>query len=199
MRVVAGKAKGSRLRGATSAAVRPTTERVRAAIFNILQPHTYEDQRVLDLYAGTGSLGIEALSRGAGWADFVEQDRRQCAVIQANLDATGFRDFSNVSCASVESVLGIAPSRHSREGGNPAGARLNGPYQLVLLDPPYRLQTLGATLDAIASTPGLVGVGGMVVAGHSKRSELRETYGTLRITSQRRYGDNAVDFYCKEA
>ena len=183
MRVVAGKAKGSRLRGATSEAVRPTTERVRAAIFNILQPHTYEDQRVLDLYAGTGSLGIEALSRGAGWADFVEQDRRQCAVIQANLDATGFRDFSNVSCTSVESALG----------------RLNGPYQLVLLDPPYRLQILGEVLDAIASTPGLVGVGGMVVAGHSKRSELQEAYGSLRITSQRRYGDNAVDFYRNEA
>ena len=183
MRVVAGKAKGSRLRGATSTAVRPTTERVRAAIYNILQPQTYEDQRVLDLYAGTGSLGIEALSRGAAWADFVDQDRRQCAVIQANLDTTGFRDFSSVSCSSVESSLG----------------RLNGPYQLVLLDPPYRLQTLGAVLEVIASKPGLVDTGGMVVAGHSKRSGLQEAYGTLRITSQRRYGDNAVDFYCKEA
>ena len=182
MRVVAGKAKGSRLRGATSAAVRPTTERVRAAIFNILQPQTYEGQWVLDLYAGTGSLGIEALSRGAKWADFVEQDRRQCAVIQSNLNATGFRDFSSVRCNSVESSL----------------ARLTGPYQLVLLDPPYRLQTLGDVLDAIASTPGLVDSGGMVVAGHSKRSNLHEAYGSLRITSQRRYGDNAVDFYCKE-
>jgi 16S rRNA G966 N2-methylase RsmD len=113
----------------------------------------------------------------------VEQDRRQCAVIQANLDATGFRDFSSVSCNSVESSL----------------SRLKAPYQLVLLDPPYRLQTLGEMLDVIASTPGLVDIGGMVVAGHSKRSSLQEAYGSLRITSQRRYGDNAVDFYCKEA
>ena len=182
MRVVAGKAKGRRLRGATSPAVRPTTERVRAAIFNILQPQMYQGERVLDLYAGTGSLGIEALSRGAGWADCVEQDRRQCAVIQANLDSTGFRECASVRCSIVGPTL----------------SKLDGRYQLVLLGPPYRLQNLGEVLDAIASVPNLVGAGGMVVAGHSKRLKLLSAYGSLQLTSQRRYGDNAVDFFCNE-
>ena len=96
MRVVSGKAKGRRLRGTISPGGRPTTERVRAAIFNIIDPGQFQGERVLDLYAGSGSLGIEALSRGAAWADFVEQDRRQCQVIQLNLETTGFAD-----CASV--------------------------------------------------------------------------------------------------
>ena len=180
--MVAGKAKGLRLRGATSPAVRPTTERVRAAIFNILQPQTYQGERVLDLYAGTGSLGIEALSRGAGWADFVEQDRRQCAVIQANLESTGFGEHASVRCSTVEPML----------------TKLDGPYQLVLMDPPYRLQNLDEVLDALASVPNLVGAGGMVVAGHSKRLKLLSAYASLRLTSLRRYGDNAVDFFCNE-
>jgi 16S rRNA (guanine966-N2)-methyltransferase len=180
MRVVAGKAKGRRLRGASSPAVRPTTERVRAAIFNILQAQLYQEGRVLDLYAGTGSLGIEALSRGAQRADFVEQDRRQCAVIEANLDNTGFREWATVRCSAVEPML----------------TQLDGPYRLVLLDPPYRLQNLGEVLDTIASIPNLVDTGGMVVAGHSKRLQLQSAYGSLQLISQRRYGDNAVDFFC---
>ena len=72
MRVVGGRAKGQKLKGAIAPGARPTTERVRAAIFNILQGGLADHEKVLDLFAGTGSLGIEALSRGAGWADFVE-------------------------------------------------------------------------------------------------------------------------------
>ena len=85
MRVAGGNAKGRRLKGAVSPGTRATTERVRAAIFNILDPEQYQGRRVLDLFAGSGSLGIEALSHGAGRADFVEWDRRQSAVITSNL------------------------------------------------------------------------------------------------------------------
>jgi 16S rRNA G966 N2-methylase RsmD len=74
--------------------------------------------------------------------------------------------------------------------------QLDGPYRLVLLDPPYRLQNLGEVLDTIASIPNLVDTGGMVVAGHSKRLQLLSAYGSLQLISQRRYGDNAVDFFC---
>ena len=91
MRVVGGKAKSQRLQGTIAKGARPTTERVRAAIFNILDPESYQGKKVLDLYAGSGSLGIEALSRGAARADFVEWDRRQCEVIRSNLANTGFR------------------------------------------------------------------------------------------------------------
>ena len=182
MRVAAGKAKGRLLKGAVSPEVRPTTARVRAAIFNILQTDLYQDGRVLDLYAGTGSLGIEALSQGAGWADFVDHDRRQCAVIQANLKTTGFSERASVRTGGVLQTL----------------SKLEGPYQLVLLDPPYKLEELDEVLEAVASTANLVDAGGMVVAGHSRHLELRTGYGALQRVSQRRYGDNAVDFYFNE-
>ena len=183
MRVVAGTAKGRPLKGAVSPEVRPTTARVRAAIFNILATDLYRDGPVLDLYAGTGSLGIEALSNGAGWADFVDLDRRQCDVIQTNLRSTGFSDRSRVRTGAVLQTL----------------SKLEGPYQLVLLDPPYKLEELEEVLGAMASTPNLVDTGGMVVAGHSRHLELKSQYSSLHRVSQRRYGDNAVDFYRNEA
>ena len=182
MRVAAGKAKGRLLKGAVSPEVRPTTARVRAAIFNILQTNLYQDARVLDLYAGTGSLGIEALSQGAGWADFVDLDRRQCAVIRANLKTTGFSTQAKVRTGAALQTL----------------SQLEGHYQVVLLDPPYKLEELDEVLEAMASTPGLLGAEGMVVAGHSRHLELKYKYGSLQRVSQRRYGDNAVDFYRNE-
>ena len=182
MRVVAGRAKGRRLKGTISPGARPTTERVRAAIFNILRPQQYQEGRVLDLYAGSGSLGIEALSRGASWADFVEQSRGQCAVIRSNLESTGFLDGAAVHCDTVAAALPV----------------LVGPYQLVLLDPPYRLGNLDEVLGAIASVADLVDDGGMMVVGHSKHVTLQTAHGPLSLVSHRRYGDNAVDFYRSE-
>lgn len=182
MRVVGGKAKGRRLRGTVSSGGRPTTERVRAAIFNIIDPGQFQGERVVDLYAGSGSLGIEALSRGAAWADFVERDRRQCEVIQVNLESTGFAICAGVRCADVSLSL----------------SRLSGPYKLVLLDPPYRLRDLGELLERVASAPGLIASGGIAVVGHSRHVSLSSSYGPLRLTSHRRYGDNVVDFFLRD-
>jgi 16S rRNA (guanine966-N2)-methyltransferase len=182
MRVVGGKVKGKRLKGAVSAGVRSTTGRVRAAIFNILHGELYQEGRVLDLYAGSGSLGIEALSRGAAWADFVEQDRRQCQVIRSNLEATGFSSNSRVHCSDVTRSLGV----------------LAGAYQLVLMDPPYALQELDEVLERIGRERRLVAGGGMVVVGHSRFLDLGPEYGVLRRVSHRRYGDNVVDLYQRE-
>lgn len=182
MRVVGGKAKGQRLKGAVAPGARPTTERVRAAIFNILQGELDQPERVLDLFAGTGSLGIEALSRGAGWADFVERDRRQCQVIQSNLETTGFTASARVYCTDVDRSLATLP----------------GSYELVLLDPPYRMLDLDEVLERIGATPRLIVGGGHVVAGHSKHLSLSPQYGFLSLVSHRRYGDNVVDFYVRE-
>jgi 16S rRNA (guanine(966)-N(2))-methyltransferase RsmD len=183
MRVVGGKSKGQKLKGAVAPGARPTTERVRAAIFNILQGEPHQQERVLDLFAGTGSLGIEALSRGASWADFVERDRRQCQVIQSNLETTGFSASARVYCADVDRSLATLP----------------GPYELVLLDPPYRMLNLDEVLGKIGAAPGLVAGGGKVVAGHSKHLTLSPQYGFLSLVSHRRYGDNVVDFYVRES
>ena len=179
MRVAGGKAKGHRLLGTLSSQARPTTERVRAAIFNVLHPEVYSDQRVLDLYAGSGSLGIEALSLGAAWGDFVEQNPRQCEVIRTNLKRTGLDQQAGVFCGDVRRTLNTLP----------------GDYSLVLLDPPYRMRNLEEVLDLIAAVPGLVEDGGMVVVGHSRHLDLPDTSGRLQRETHRRYGDNVVEFY----
>ena len=181
MRVNGGKVKGLRLKGAVSSGTRATTERARAAIFNILPGELYQDGRVLDLFAGSGSLGIEALSRGAEWVDFVEWDRRQCQVIRTNLRTTGFTEFSAVHCSDVGRRLGS----------------LTGNYQLVLMDPPYAMDELGPVLGKLGEEVGLIAEGGMLVVGHSRFLELLPEYGALRRVSHRRYGDNVVEFFEK--
>jgi 16S rRNA (guanine(966)-N(2))-methyltransferase RsmD len=182
MRVGGGEARGRRLKGAVIRGVRPTTERVRAAIFNILDIAQYRDRRVLDLFAGTGSMGIEALSRGAAWADFVERDRRQCAVIRENLATTGFGPLAEVRQGDATRTLPLLP----------------GDYGLILLDPPYRMGAFHCVLEAISQQPGLLSPQGMVVAGHSRQTELRAAYGKLRRVVFRQYGDNSVAFYLNE-
>lgn len=179
MRVVGGTAKGHRLKGAVTPGVRPTSERARAAIFNVLPPRLLQDARVLDLFAGTGSLGIEALSRGASWADFVERNRRQCQALQANLESTGFGGQARAQCADASRLLNSLP----------------GPYDLVLLDPPYKMEALEEFMEALASAPALVADEGIVVVGHSRHVSLGKEYGQLALYSSRRYGDNLVDFY----
>ena len=182
MRVGGGEARGRRLKGAVVPGVRPTTERVRSAIFNILTVEQYQDGRVLDLFAGTGSLGIEALSRGAAWADFVERDRRQCSVIRDNLTAAGFDGKATVRQGDAIRSLNALP----------------GGYSLLLLDPPYRTGAFHPVMEAIAVLRGLVSPDGMVVAGHSRQTELRSAYGDLRRIMLRQYGDNVVEFYLNE-
>lgn len=178
MRVVGGVAKDKRLRGATIPEARPTSELVRGAIFNILGPLEIAQTRVLDLYAGSGSLGIEALSRGATEADFVERHPRQCAAIKENLATTGFTGKARVYRMDVLASL----------------SALEGRYQLVLMDPPYKLITLGETLDSLAGS-GLLEGGATVVVGHSKRLALSDRYRSLSLIKNYRYGDSTVDLF----
>ncbi|PKB73256.1 MAG: 16S rRNA (guanine(966)-N(2))-methyltransferase RsmD [SAR202 cluster bacterium Io17-Chloro-G7] len=181
MRVISGRVKGLRLKGAVSSGTRATTERARGAIFNILPGELYQEGRVLDIFAGSGSLGIEALSRGAGWADFVEWDRRQCEVIRTNLRTTGFSSHSKVHCADVNRFL----------------SSFTEVYQLVLMDPPYANDELGPVMEKLGKVDGLIVEGGMLVVGHSRYLELLSEYGGLSRVSLRRYGDNVVEFFEK--
>jgi pantetheine-phosphate adenylyltransferase len=151
---------------------------VRGAIFNVLGPLDSFPVRALDLYAGTGSLGIEALSRGAVWADLVERHPRQCAVLRENVASTGFAEQAGVHCMSATRALGT----------------LEGPYQLVLMDPPYKLTSLDDVVEGLARST-LLESGTRVVVGHSKRLTLQGTYLDLTRTGSYRYGDSAVDFF----
>ena len=178
MRVTGGLVRGRKLMSPAIAGARPTSDLVRSAIFNILGQDSISEARVLDLFAGTGSLGIEALSREAAWADFVEMSSKQCGVIKSNLDITGLTNRAEVFCRKTESAL----------------SSLQGSYNLVLMDPPYRMESLAPVLQAL-EREGLVEDGGTVVVGHSKRVALESRYGRLRCSGTRRYGDSAVDVF----
>ena len=133
---------------------------------------------MLDLYAGSGALGIEALSRGGSWCDFVEKDARACASIRENLAKTGFDEQARVHCAPVER----------------AASRLDGPYTLVLADPPYA-QAAAEALERLADT-GLVEAGSTVlVLEHSSREDAPERLGGLSQVKTLRHGDSAVSIY----
>lgn len=178
MRVAGGDARGLRLKGAAVEGVRPTTERVRSAIFNILETNQVNGQRAVDLFAGTGSLGIEALSRGAAWADFVERNRRQCQNLQQNLETTGYAAAGQVFCADVLRWLN----------------RRDETYGLVLLDPPYRLGDPTPVLEAMGASR-LLAPDATLVVGYSSRRELPVELPGLQLYDSRKYGDNGVAFY----
>ena len=178
MRVIAGRAKGHRLAGPPSRATRPTSDLVRGAIFSALDSMGADLSRTLDLYAGSGALGIEALSRGAASCDFVEKDARACASIRQNLSKTGFEGQGEVLCLPVERAL----------------PRLEGPYTLVLADPPYALEAT-ATLELLAERGLVVAGSTTLVLEHSSRRAPPEELGGLQLSWTRRYGDTQVSIY----
>ncbi len=175
-----GAFKGRRLKGVAAPGVRPTSELVRGAIFNILGPLDINHRRAMDLYAGSGSLGIEALSRGVEWVDFVERHPRQCEALKQNLETVRISDRAKVHCLEVARAL----------------ENMEGVYSLVLMDPPYKLQTVGEVLNALGDSD-LLEENATLVVGHSKRLALMDRYTNMERISSHRYGDSMVDFYSK--
>lgn len=176
MRVVAGEARGRRIHSLKRLGARPTTGRVRSGLFAMLESFGLEGTRVVDLYAGTGTLGIEALSRGAIWADFVEFSPKRCALLRESLDSLGFQSRAKVHRMSVERAV----------------VTLGKAYDLVLMDPPY---TLGPVHEVMAQVGALAKDGALVVAGHSSRHTLQDSYGGLALVRERRYGDTVCSIY----
>ena len=178
MRVTGGTARGVPLRSPRSPGVRPTTDRVRSALFNILAPLGVEGSVVADLFAGTGSLGIEALSRGAAHADFVEADARQAEDIRANTVAAKVADRATVHHLRVEQAL----------------SRIKRRYDFVLMDPPYR-DPFPADLVERLAADGLLEPDGLVVVGHPSRVPAPAACGELVQMQDRHYGDSSLAFY----
>jgi len=133
---------------------------------------------VLDLYAGTGALGIEALSRGAEWADFVERNPRLCAIIKENLEYTDLAAQGAVYCMTAAKALSI----------------LDGKYGILLMDPPYGDPFITATAEKL-SCSHLVGEDSTIVIEHSRRAQLNERYGDFRQVRNIRHGDSCVSVY----
>ncbi|MEW6142483.1 MAG: 16S rRNA (guanine(966)-N(2))-methyltransferase RsmD [Chloroflexota bacterium] len=181
MRVTGGAARGQPLKAPKSRLTRPTTDMVRSAMFSLLAGVT-DWSRVLDLFAGSGALGIEALSRGAGWADFVDQQPQACAIIKDNLRKTGLAERAHVYCAGVNSALSF----------------LKGHYNVVFMDPPYaQSQVIITVLKQLAGST-LLAEGSCVAVCHASRSPLETGINGLAILKQRRYGDTTVTILRKE-
>jgi 16S rRNA (guanine966-N2)-methyltransferase len=179
MRIIAGAFKGRRL-APVKGRIRPTAAKVREAVFNILGA-AVDGVRVLDLFAGTGALGIEALSRGAAQAVFVEEHPEALKVLRRNLEALGLSDRTTVWPLPAAVALKKVAGRGERFG-------------LAFLDPPYGGGAAAATLNVLAALD-LMGPGARVVVEHSRRENLPEACGALTRLEVRRYGDTQVAFY----
>lgn len=187
MRVIGGSAKGKQLKGPPGMGTRPMTDKLKGSLFNILQPYGFDGARVLDLYAGTGSLGIEMLSRGAEWADFVEQNGQVCRIIQGNLEGTRLADRARIHQMPVARFISWKASQPLDRAAQ---------YDIIVLDPPYADPAIPDTLEALASSP-LLAPGGLLVIGHANRVKLVDEYGSGRVTRVRlrAMGDSAFSIY----
>ena len=179
MRVIAGEARGFPLKAPRDAATRPTSDKVRGAIFSMLASLGLDaPERVLDLYAGSGALAIEALSRGAEHADLVERASSVCAVARENLAKTRFTERARVLQGDVERLL----------------PDLKGPYDLVFLDPPYADARAPEVVQAVGSS-GLVRQGGAIVYEHGKRTVPPAASGAFAARPSRCHGDTCITIY----
>ena len=184
-RVIAGSAKGTRLR-APGPGTRPISDRVKQTLFAILEPEI-EGARVLDLFAGSGAAGIEALSRGAAAAVFVEKDPGAVSVIEANLQA------SRLAGPAAEVARSDVLAWLARPVGDPA------PFDLVLVDPPYAdTDIMRRVLEALGTVTAPVASGGRVVAKHFWRDRPPDRVGMLAAERDRRFGESALTFYRRE-
>jgi 16S rRNA (guanine966-N2)-methyltransferase len=180
LRVIAGEAKGHTLKVPQNTGTRPATDLVRGAIFSILENTASAWERVLDLFSGSGAMGIEALSRGAGWADFVDREPRCCAIIKQNLEKTKLVDRAHVYCCSVARALTF----------------LDKEYDIIIMDPPYSDSTIGGVISRLG-TSRLVGPQTILVVTHSPRLTLESDYAQLSLIKERRHGDSCIALYQK--
>jgi len=182
-----GKDRGRRLYS-ISADIRPTSQKLRLAIFSILKG-LIEPSRVLDLYAGSGAFGLEALSRGAAHADFVEVNSRLCKIIDMNIKLLGYQGRAKVIKAKVEKSFDTLLKEYEDNFGGHDGG-----YDLVFLDPPYKKnpweEVLGNPIWDVLMKPS-----GVLIAEHSAGTALKENYNNLISRQNRQYGDSSITIF----
>jgi len=181
MRIVAGEFGGRKLLAPKGGGIRPTADRVREAIFNIIAPHIRE-AHVLDLFAGTGAFGLEALSRGAAEAVLVDQNAEAVRLIRSNMELCGVLDRAHVIHGAVDRIVKRLASRGSA-------------FDVVFLDPPYRK---GFLEEAISLAEQVARPEAIVIAEHDTRDLSPDRSGKWLRAEKRRYGDTTVSFYIME-
>lgn len=183
MRVIGGSRRGMRLKSLPGRNTRPTSDRVKEALFNIIAPDVAE-ARVLDLFAGTGGVGIEALSRGAASVCFVEQSPKAAAVLRANVAQTGFADDARIIVADVFRAL-------------PRLAREKTAFDLVFIDPPYA-EVPAEDVVRVVVERGLLAVGGFVIVEHAAEKDMPERIENLVKIRSARYGGTVLTFFADD-
>lgn len=200
MRVIAGRYKGRKLTAPEGRDIRPTTDKTKEAVFSILTAYT-PGARVLDLFSGTGGLGIEALSRGAEICIFCDKSRDALNQIRANLDHCGILvDALSVVLNGVsdddEPEAAICPGEIERT--LPRIAEISEePFDIILMDPPYGKGLCRKAMEII-SEEGLLADEGIIVCEHRREEDLPETVGSFNMMKQRRYGISMLSLYSQE-
>lgn len=177
MRIIAGDYKGRRLYVPKDKLIRPTTDKVKEAIFSMLTHQIY-DSTVLDLFAGTGNLGLEALSRGAAYCYFGDNAQASIALIKKNIEYCRAEERSLLIPGDFKKVL----------------AQVRKPCDLIFLDPPYQRDMLIDVIPLIEEA-GILKEGGIIVAEHGKREELPDSIGEYQLIKRRKYGTVMVSMY----
>jgi len=185
VRIVGGSAGGRKLLTPRGLDTRPTSDKVKEALFSILagMMGPLDGCAVLDVFAGTGNLGIEALSRGAGRAVFIDSGREAAAIIAKNLELTGFGDRAGVVARDFRSALTAMEAKGEL-------------FELIFIDPPYQKGLLEKCLAQLGESP-IIDNGAVIVAEHSSREEIGTEYGMLQRCDSRVYGDTALAFFIK--
>jgi 16S rRNA (guanine966-N2)-methyltransferase len=186
MRIIAGEYRSRTLQAPPGFATRPTSDRLRETLFNVLAPRI-EGALFLDLYAGSGAVGIEALSRGAARVVFAEQAPPALAALRANLTRLGIRDGFRIQSGSVSALL-----RRVRLAAQQV-------FDLIFLDPPWdAAEEYAATLGLLGGTSsGLLAPEAQVIAEHRRKQPLGDSYGSLHRTRLLEQGDAALSFYAQ--
>lgn len=180
MRIISGSKRGHRLVDWDESGIRPMRDFVRSALFNILADLVV-DARFLDLFCGTGSVGLEALSRGAREATFVDRSPGACSIVRRNLDALGFLDQGSI----LHKDYAIGIDHLERRGKR---------YDLIFVGPPYDKGLAEAALRLIAEH-AILAKDGLIITEVRNKTHLDDRYGPLERVDKRIYGDNVLDFY----
>jgi 16S rRNA (guanine966-N2)-methyltransferase len=185
MRIIAGTYRSRLLKSAKGLTLRPTSDYLRETLFNVLGAGI-SDSRFLDLFAGTGAVGIEALSRGASHVTFIENHAATAALLRQNLES--LKIMSGVSVISADALRGLQTLQAKRKPGGPG-------YDYVFLDPPYAAASEYTRVLQHLASSDILSPGAIVIVECRKTLDLPESYGALQRVRALRHGDSALSFY----
>jgi 16S rRNA (guanine(966)-N(2))-methyltransferase RsmD len=181
MRIISGEYRGRILKSPPDLKTRPTSDRLRETLFNILNPMISRETRFLDLCAGTGAIGIEAVSRGAGFVTFVDKSNRACALIEENLDL--------LKIPEEQTEIFRSPAEKFVAREHPAA------WDIVFYDPPYRENYRQFLFEFAANASNLLSGDGVLIAEHHAKTILPEAVGNIRRRRVTKQGETQLSFY----